>query len=343
MKAAVFYGPEEGLRVEEVKRPEITPREVLVRIKACGICRGDVQRLEGLLPVKKIPIILGHEPAGTIAEVGSEVEGFREGDNVIPFHVGCGECYYCKIGKGNLCEEILSGLGVGRDGCYAEYVKVSPRHLFKLPEGVPFEAGPVLSSATGTAFHAIRLANVSAGDTAVIYGAGSLGTQASQLLNIMGVRVIAVDIDEEKLDLARKLGAEVAINAKEKDPVKEVKSLTEGRGADVAFEFVGLPQTMLQAIDSVRKGGKIVDVGSIAEPITLKMMPFVDEGLSMSKELTLMTVCHCSQADMAKLLELLSIRKLDFESGSARVPLEEINRGFQMKKEGKYLRVLVIP
>ncbi len=159
----------------------------------------------------------------------------------------------------------------------------------------------------------------------------------------MGVRVIAVDIVEEKLDMARKLGAEVVINAQEKDPVKEVKSLTEGRGADLAFEIIGLPMTMLQAIDSVRRGGKIMDVGSIMEPISLKMMGFVDEGLSLTKELTLMTVSHCSQADMAKLLELISIRKIDFELGTAKVPLSDINLGFQMKKEGKYLRVLITP
>ena len=342
MKAAVFYEPKEALRVEEVKIPEITPREVLVKIRTCGLCRGDLQRVAGLIKIKT-PIILGHEPAGTVVEVGSEVKGFHEGENVFMFAVGCGECYYCRIGKDNLCENIAQAFGIGRDGAYAEYAKASPKELFKLPEGMPWEAGSVLSASLGTVFHAIRLAQVSPGDTAVIYGAGCLGTQAVQLLKIMGVRVIAVDIVEEKLDMARKLGAEVVINAQEKDPVKEVKSLTEGRGADVAFEVIGLPKTMLQAIDSVRKGGRIMDIGSIAEPISLKMMGFVDEGLSLSKELTLMTVTHCSQADMAKLLELISIRKIDFELGTAKVPLSDINLGFQMKKEGKYLRVLVTP
>jgi threonine dehydrogenase-like Zn-dependent dehydrogenase len=135
----------------------------------------------------------------------------------------------------------------------------------------------------------------------------------------------------------------VVIHGREKDPVKEVKAMTEGRGADVAFEFAGLPRTMLQAIDSVRKGGKIVDVGSLSETFTLKMMPFFDEGLALNKELSLMTVSHCSRADMTKLLELLNTNELDFETGTLRVPLDEINQGFEIKREGKYLRVVIAP
>jgi len=343
MKAAVFYQPNQPLRVQDVPMPEISAREVLVKIVSCGICRGDVQRLQGSIKLKRTPIILGHEPAGIVAKVGSEVEGWKEGEPVALFAVGCGECYYCKIGKDNVCVDIASGLGLERDGAYAEYVKVPAKQLYRLPEGLPVEAGSVITASTGTAYHAIRLADVQAGDTAVIYGAGCLGTQALQLLKLMGASVIAVDVAEEKLDMAAKLGADVVINAKEKDPVKVVKSLTEGRGADVSFEVIGLARTMLQAIDSVRPGGKIVDIGSVMEPITLKMMPFIDEGLSLNKELTLMTVSHCTRKDMLKLLEILASRKIDFETGTVKVPLDDINRGFKVKEEGKALRVLVTP
>ena len=342
MKAAIFYNPTQPLKVQDVKEPEISPYEVLVRIGSCGICHGDVQRIDGQIKVRT-PMILGHEPAGTVAKVGREVAGFREGDKVVLFAVGCGECYYCKIGKDNVCDKVEQGFGLGRDGCYAEYAKVSPRELFRLPPGIPLEAGSVVTASTGTVFHAIKLANVGPGDTAVIYGAGCLGSQALQLLKFLGARVIVVDIMDEKIELIKKLGADVAINAREKEPVKEIKALTEGRGADVAFEVIGLRQTMLQAIDSVRRGGKIVDVGSVMDPVPLKMMPFVDEGLSMSKELTLMTVKHCSRADMTKLMEVLGMTKIDFESGTMKVPLDEINRGFEIKREGKWTRVLIIP
>jgi len=342
MKAAIFYTPNEPLRVEDVPIPKITTREVLVRIRTCGICRGDLNRINGFVKVET-PFILGHEPAGTIVEVGSEVEGLYAGDEIFMFAVGCGDCYYCRIGKDNVCDRLINGFGIGRPGCYAEYAKAYPQECFKLPKGLDWAAGSVLTASTGTTFHAIRLANISAGDTAVIYGTGCLGTQGIQLLKLMGVRVIAVDIVDEKLGMAKQLGADVVIHAREKDPVKEVKSLTEGRGADVAFEVVGLPKTTLQAIDSVRKGGKIVDIGSLSEPFSLKMMPFADEGLALSKELSLMTVSHCSRADMTKLLELLNTNELDFETGTLKVPLDDINRGFEMKREGKHLRVVITP
>jgi 2-desacetyl-2-hydroxyethyl bacteriochlorophyllide A dehydrogenase len=343
MKAAVFYGPDVGLKLEDIPVPKITPQQVLVQVKTCGICSGDVQRLKGEIKVRQVPRVLGHEPAGTVAEVGSEVQGFKPGDEVFLFATGCGECYYCRIGKDNVCDKIADGFGLGRDGAYAEYVVAYPKELFKLPSGVPHEAGSVMTAPTGTAFHAIRLAQVSPGDTVAVYGTGCLGTQAIQLLKIMGARVIAVDIVEEKLSMAQQLGAAVTINAREKDPVQEVKKMTDGRGSDSAFDFAGLPKTLSQAIDSTRRGGKIMSVGSLAEPLNLSLSPFYDTGLAMTKEQSLMTVSHCSRADMAKLLEVTSIHKLDFHTGSVKVPLSEIHRGFEIKKHGTGFRVIVVP
>jgi 2-desacetyl-2-hydroxyethyl bacteriochlorophyllide A dehydrogenase len=343
MKAAVFYGPKEGLKLENIKRPEITPHQVLVKIKSCGICSGDVQRLQGQIKVEKTPLVLGHEPSGVIAQVGSEAKGFKEGDRVALFATGCGQCYYCRIGKDNVCDFIAQNFGLGYDGAYAEYTVANPKDVFKLPDQLPFESGSVLSAPTATAYHASRLAQVKAGDTTAVFGAGCLGTQAIQLHKIMGARVIAVDIADTKLELAKSLGADAVINAKERDAVKEIKTHTEGRGADAAFEFAGLPETMLQAIDSVRRGGRIINVGSIPEPISLKMMPFIDEGLALTKELTLQTVSHCSRADMVKLLELVAVNTIDFETGTARVPLTEIHKGFELKKSGDYFRVVVMP
>jgi 2-desacetyl-2-hydroxyethyl bacteriochlorophyllide A dehydrogenase len=302
-----------------------------------------VQRLTGEIKVKELPRILGHEPAGTIVEVGSQVHGFSVGDEVFMFATGCGECYYCKIGKDNVCDKIADGFGLGRDGAYANYVIAYPKELFKLPPGLPHEAGSVLTAPTGTAFHAIRLAQVVPGDTAAVFGTGCLGTQAIQILKIVGARVIAVDVFEEKLQMAASLGAKEVVNAREKDPVKEVKRLTDGRGADVSFDFAGLTKTMLQAIDCVRRGGTIMNVGSLSEPLNLSMSPFYDTGLSLTKELTLKTVSHCSRADMTKLLELVANHKLDFHTGTAMMPLAEIIEGFEMKKSGKYLRVVITP
>lgn len=344
MKAAVFSATNQPLSVEDLPIPKIGPNEVLVKIHSCGICRGDVQRLQGLIKLARTPIVLGHKPGGTIAEIGSEVDGdWKVGDPVALFAVGCGECYYCKIGKDNVCVSIAAGLGLEKDGAYAEYVKVSPKQLYKMPEGISIEAGSVVTASTGTAYQAISLSGVTAGDTAVVYGAGCLGTQALQLMKTLGAAVIMVDIDDQKPEWAKQMGADHAINSKENDPVQTIRELTEGKGADVSFEMIGLPQTMLQAIDSVRPGGKIMDVGSVMEPISLKMMPFIDGGLSLTKELTLQTVSHCTRKDMQKLLEILAGGKMDFETGSVKVPLDDVNEGFRIKEDGKALRVLVMP
>lgn len=343
MKAALFYEPNQPLRIEEIETPQISPQEVLVKIKTAGICRGDVQRMDGSIKVPSTPLILGHEPAGTIAEIGDAVEGFSVGDNVFLFAVGCGECFYCQIGKDNLCLAIPEGFGLGRDGGYAEYATAIPKELMRLPTGVPFEGGSVMTASTGTAFHATQLAGVLPGDTAIVYGAGCLGTQAVQLLKAMGARVYLVDIVEEKLEMALQLGADGVINAQQDDPVKEIKKLTEGRGADISFEFIGLPKTIIQAIDSVRRGGTIMDIGSVMEPITLSMAPFVDYGLAMSKELTLKTVSHCSRKDMSKLVELLGHTKIDFELGTEKVSLDDINDGFDTKRDSDKFRVIIMP
>lgn len=342
MKAGVFYQPNHPIRVEDVPVPKIGPGEVLVKIRSCGICGGDIQRMTGLITVKT-PQILGHEPAGIVAEVGRAVEGFHVGDRVVLTAVGCGECYYCKIGLDNVCDHIASGFGVGCDGAFAEYCRVPARQLFRLPERISLEAGSVLTASTGTVFHAIRRSGAVTGDTAVVFGAGCLGTQALQLLRLMGVRVFVVDVSDEKMELARKLGAAEVFDARAQDVVREVRSRTGSRGADVAFEMAGQPKSLGQALDSVRRGGTVVDVGSIMEPVSIKMMPFIDGGLSLSREITLMTISHYCGRDMSKLLELLSLADLDFTSATYNVPLTEINHGFDVKRQGKYARVLVIP
>ncbi len=344
MKAAVFYEPKKPLKVEEVETPKITSKEVLVRIKACGICGGDVQRVDGLMKVKT-PIILGHEPAGIIDEVGSEVKGFSVGERVfIKSVMTCGGCYYCRIGRDNLCDEVAGILGITQNGCYAEYVKVFPSQLYKLPENVSLEAGAIISGPCGTAFHAVTMAKVSVGNSAVVYGTGCVGTLTIQILKLSGVKVIAVDVESKKLEMARKLGADEVINAREEDPVKKVKELTDGMGADVAFEVIGNVKTIEQAINSVRKGGTAVDVGSVIGSINLNMTPFNPaEGINISNERILMSVSDFTRSDATKLLSIARQGKINFDLGTAKAALDEVNKGFEIKRSGKHLRVLIVP
>ena len=342
MKAGVFYKPNTEIKLEDVPVPQFGPRDVLVKITNCGICGGDIQRMAGQIKVNT-PQILGHEPAGTVEEVGSEAGEFKKGDRVVLTAVGCGECYYCKIGLDNVCDHIASGFGVGCNGAFAEYCKVPMRQLFKMPDSLPLEAGSVITASTGTVFHAIRQSGATSGDTAVTFGAGCLGTQAIQLLKVMGVRVYTVDVVDEKLELAKAVGAEEVFDGRTADVVKEIRDRTEGRGADVAFEIAGKPITVNLALDCVRRGGTVVDIGSVMEPVTINMMPFIDGGLCLSREITLKTISHYNRKDMSKLMELLGKVEIDFNTGTYKIGLSEINRGFDIKREGKHTRVLVCP
>ena len=345
MKAARFYKPNEPFRIEQVPLPRINSNKVLVNIKACGICRGDVQRFHGEIKIPFMPMTLGHEPAGVIAEIGRDVKTeLKVGDKVAVIAVGCGDCYYCRKGHDNLCEAIPKGLGIAKDGCYAEYVVADPRQLFKLPDNVPIEAGAVLAGPTGTAYHAINVANPSLGDFVVIFGAGCLGTQALQLLKMRGVTVSVVDISDTKLEIAKAFGADYIINAKRHDPVAEIKKITDGRGAYAALEFIGLPVTLLQAIDCLDKGGRVIDIGSVMTPVEISVAPFSDKGLSLNKEVSLMTVTHFKISEAQALMNILASGKLDSQTGTAHVSLDEINKGFEIKeKSDQYMRVIVHP
>ncbi len=355
MKGAVFYGPGKPIKVLEVGEPKISDNEVLIRVGSCGICGGDMQRVLGTLPVVT-PVILGHEPAGTIAKVGKNVEGFAEGEKIgINPLLTCGRCFYCSRGMDNLCVNITKVMGqsvayepgkpLRGQGAYAEFLIVEPSQLFRLPPGVSIEVGSVICVSMGTVYHGIKKAGIRAGETVVIYGFGDLGSQGVQLLRLMGARVIVVDIMDAKLEMAKKLGADHTINAKQEDPVAAVKELTEGIGADAALEVIGFKTTMEQAIESVRKGGRIVDVGSVMEPVMLKMAPSPQklEGFSLSKELTLSTITHYTRVELSELLGIVASGKLNLELGTARVPLDEINEAFETKRQSKGLRVLVVP
>jgi len=345
MKAARFYRANEPFKVEEVPMPEIKPDQVLVKVKACGICRGDLQRFHGEIKLPFLPMILGHEPAGEVAVLGDNVKSnLKEGDNVAIIAVGCGECYYCRMGKDNCCDAVATGLGIAKDGCYAEYAIASPRQLFKLPAGVAIEAGAIMAGPTGTAYHAVNTSAAEAGETVVIFGAGCLGTQALQMLKMRGVTVIMVDIVDKKLNMAKKLGADVVINSKQQNPVSKVREITGGYGVCAAIEFIGLPQTILQGIDCLRKGGRLVDVGSVMTPFEISLAPFSDKGLSLNKEVSLMTITHFNIAEAQKLMSILATGNIDFETGTAHVSLDEINKGLEIKENSsEHFRVIVHP
>ncbi|MHB0875688.1 MAG: alcohol dehydrogenase catalytic domain-containing protein [Anaerolineae bacterium] len=267
MKAVRLVAIGEPLRDAEIPTPEPGPRDVLVQVKAAGICHSDVHYRAGVSPVGPLPLTLGHEIAGVVAQTGAAVSGVAPGERVcLHYLVTCGDCAYCARGQEQFC---LQGKMLGKhvDGGYAEYVLVPARSLVPLPATIPFEQAAVLMCSSATSLHALRKARLRPGETVAVFGCGGLGMSALQLARASGaLDVYAVDIDEGKLQLAQSFGA-VAVDARSADPVATISRLTGGRGVDVALEVIGLPQTMSQAVRSLARLGRAVMVGIGNRPL----------------------------------------------------------------------------
>ncbi len=260
MKAVRLIKPGQPLETQDIRIGAVGPKDALVRIKAAGICHSDVHYRAGIAPVH-IPLTLGHEVAGVIEGVGSEVTNVKVGDRAcLHYMVTCGDCSYCSMGSEQFC---TSGqmLGYHRDGGYAEYIVLPARNAFPLPDEIPFEQGAIMMCSSATCLHALRKSRMQAGESVAVFGVGGLGMSAVQLARAFGaLDVYAVDINARKLKMAEGFGA-VSINAAKADPVAEIKRLTGGRGVDVALELIGLPLTMRQAVLSLARFGRAVVVG----------------------------------------------------------------------------------
>ncbi|HNN13977.1 MAG TPA: zinc-binding dehydrogenase [Anaerolineales bacterium] len=270
MKAIRFVGVNQPLQMQDIPVPEIGPKDVLVKVKAAGICHSDAHYRAGISPVKPVPLTLGHEVAGVIEKIGSDVTHLRVGDRVcLHYNLSCGDCQYCVTGNDQFCEKVLM-IGHYTNGGYAEYIAVPARNAIPLPDEIPFEQGATLMCASATAFHALRKSRIQAGDRVAIFGAGGLGQSAVQLAKAFGaLEVFAVDINPEKMDLAARYGA-IPINAKETDPVTEIKKHTNGKGVDVAIEMIGLAQTMKQAVQAAGVLARVVIVGLSNQPLEIR-------------------------------------------------------------------------
>jgi len=261
MKAVRFIGVDQPLQMQEIPIPEIGERDVLVQVKAAGVCHSDAHYRAGISPVRPVPLTLGHEVAGVIEKIGAQVSNVKVGDRVaLHYNLSCGNCYHCTTGNDQFCEKVLM-IGHYTNGGYAEYIAVPARNAIPLPDEIPFKQGATLMCASATAFHALRKSRIKGGETVAIFGAGGLGQSAVQLAKAFGaVEVYAVDINEEKLELASKFDA-IPINAKQVDAVAEIKRLTNNKGVDVSIEMIGLPKTMKQALQVAGIMGRVVIVG----------------------------------------------------------------------------------
>lgn len=261
MKAVQLIRAGAPLELREVHLPEIGEQEVLVKVKAAGICHSDAYYRKHIHPDRTLPLTLGHEVAGIVERMGSQVKNVKVGERVCLHYLAtCGACSYCTRGQEQFCPQARM-IGNHLPGGFAEYIAVPARNAVPLPEAIPFDAGATLMCASATSFHALLKGRIQPGNTVALFGVGGLGQSAVQLAKALGAStVFAVDINPQKLELARAFGA-VPINAKEQDPVEAVLRATGGVGVDLALELIGLPLTQTQALQCAGPLGRVVLVG----------------------------------------------------------------------------------
>jgi len=317
MKAVQLVEVGQPVQMREVEVPAVSGKDVLVRVRAAGICHSDVHYRAGTSPVL-VPLTLGHEVAGVVEQVGPQVTGVRVGDRVgVHYLVTCGQCHYCNVGSEQFCVEGQM-IGKHRDGGYAEYVAVPERSVVPLPHEIPFEHGAVMMCSSATSFHALRKSRLRAGERIAVFGVGGLGMSAVQLAQAFGaLEVYAVDINPDKLKLAEKLGA-IPVDASAGDPVAEILRLTAGAGVDVAVELIGLPAVSRQAVQSLAVFGRAVLVGLTDQ--LLEVDPYREV---LCKEAEIIGVSDHLAAEIPLLLEYARRGLLDLSDVVTRtVPLD---------------------
>jgi L-iditol 2-dehydrogenase len=331
------------LEMTNIPTPVPGPTEVLVQVKACGICGSDVHGYDGSSGRRIPPLVMGHEAAGVVAFLGAAVTGLSAGDRVtFDSTVFCGACTNCLRGQINLCDERrVLGVSCGDyrcSGAFAEYVVVPQHIVHRLPDKMSFSEAAMLE-AVSVALHAVSLSNTAAGQTALVIGAGMIGLLTLQALRVAGCsQVFVADVDASRLQLATSLGAH-ALLATGADLVARISSLTDGRGVDVAVEAVGLNPTILTAIDCVRKGGTVTLVGNVSPEVTLPLQKVV------TRQIRLQGSC-ASAGEYPQAIELVASGKIQVKPLiTAIAPLEEGPQWFERlySREPNLMKVVLTP
>jgi L-iditol 2-dehydrogenase len=330
--------------IEDFAIPDLLADEILVRVRACGICGSDVHGMDGSSGRRIPPIVMGHEAAGEIAKIGRNVTQWKIGDRVtFDSTVYCGDCWYCRRGNVNLCENRrVLGVSCGeyrRHGAFAEFVAVPQRMLYCLPDNVSFEQAAMVE-AVAVAAHAVKRTPLGPNASAVVVGTGMIGLLVVQMLRVAGCKlIIAIDLDDSRLALAAKFGAAQTFNARNPDLPEKIRALTGQRGADATFEIVGLSETVKTAIDCVRKGGSVTLVGNLKPQVDLPLQSVV------TRELSLIGTC-ASAGEYPECLGLIASGQINVTGFiSATAPLEDGAQWFERLYAGEkgLMKVLLRP
>jgi alcohol dehydrogenase, propanol-preferring len=344
MKAARIVKPKESLEVLQLETPKPRGSQVLVKVQSSGVCHSDIHLWEGyyegvggeLLKTTdrgvNYPLTPGHEVAGIVDSLGEQAEGFNNNDKVLVYPwIGEGLCPACRIGEENLCDKPRS-LGVYMDGGYAEYVLVpSYKYLVKISDGMDIDASATLSCSALTAYGAVKNANLKPDDNVVIVGAGGLGLMAIQLAKaVTGARIIAMDLDDKKLEFAKKEGADTTVNSKNEDPVKTIMELTDKMGADAVIDFVNASKTVETDMQFLRRRARVVLVGLFGGELKLSLVTMPTRAYKLIGSYT---------GTLSDMIELVSLARRGVIKPvvSNRFKLDQATDALTMLKEGKIL------
>jgi propanol-preferring alcohol dehydrogenase len=336
MRAAVLHAFKQPLAIEELERPKPGADEVLIHVDACGVCHSDLHVADGDWPqfarIVKLPLVLGHEIAGRVAEKGSAVSGLEVGDRVgVPWvYWTCGECEFCKEGNENLCaNQKITGVTV--DGGYAEYVKAPASHALKIPEGLSSAHAAPLFCAGVTVYRALMHSGIAPGQRLAIFGLGGLGHLAVQIGRELGAEVTAVDISDEKLARAKSLGAARTLNNSAGEAVKQIRSTG---GAHVALVCSAAKAAYDAAFGSLRPSGTLMVVGLPAENICFSPI------MMAAREVRVRASSVGTREDLHEVLALAAAGKL--QSDVIAKPLEFVNDAFQLLRSGQVAGRIVL-
>lgn len=345
MKALLLTAPSQ-LDLTDFPDPKPTEDEVLLRIRACGICGSDIHGWDGSTGRRRPPLIMGHEASGEVAAVGPRVTNWKAGDRVtFDSTIYCGVCRFCKSGQVNLCDNRrvvgVSPVEYKQHGAFAEYLTVPTRILYKLPDNLPYEYAAMVEPVS-IAVHAVQRTKIAPGSTAVVVGSGMIGLLVIQTLRWAGAKhVIAVDLADNRLALAKQLGATHAINSGSGDVAAEVAKLTDGLGADTAFEVVGIAPTLNLALGVLKRGGTCVLVGNLSP----KTQDFPLQAV-VTRELSVLGSCS-SAGEYPLCLDLIAQGHINVKPMIETVaPLRDGAEWFSKlsaKDGGKYMKVILKP
>ncbi|WP_100182414.1 alcohol dehydrogenase [Candidatus Nitrosotenuis aquarius] len=349
MKAARIMEPQKALEISEVPTPKPQGTEVLIKVKAVGVCHSDLHLWEGgydtgdgFMKVTdrgvKFPVIPGHEIVGTVTEIGNAVQGIAIGDNVLVYPwIGCGNCAACRVGNDNVCDTPRS-LGVFQNGGYAEYALIPHFKFLSKVTGIELDAAASLACSGLTAYTAIKKSNATSQSNMVIFGAGGLGLMGVQIARaITNANIIIVDIDDAKLQTAKELGADHAVNSKDPDAVQKIMTLCGGKGADCIIDFVNAPPTVKMGLAVIRKRGTMTLVGLFGGAIDLSLV---------SIPLKAITIQGAYTGNYNDMVELLNLAKRGVINPiiSKRYSLSDANVALEDLKSRKILgRAIINP